>query len=173
MSTFIASRCTSCSRTTSPLMGPLPYFGNRIATSGQTREQAGQSVLQLSWFCTVICFFSSTPYTSKRQNVRHCMQLVQRSKSITGNHGFHASSFRAPAASRTSRAASSASTSPRSRKCTSCSGSAAGASSSRPSTSIGAPSAGATSCPAIGRVTSKPLSSRADRAWKRSSPSRA
>ena len=38
--------------TSSPLIGPCRYFGNMIATSGQTREQAGHSVLQLLWFCT-------------------------------------------------------------------------------------------------------------------------
>ena len=30
--------------TSSPLIGPAPYFGKRIATSGHTREQAGQFV---------------------------------------------------------------------------------------------------------------------------------
>ena len=37
------------------------YFGNMMATSGQTREQAGQLVLQLSLFCTWICFSPLTP----------------------------------------------------------------------------------------------------------------
>ena len=54
MSTFIASRRTSSASISSPLIGPALYLGNRIATSGQTREQAGQSVLQLLWFWTVI-----------------------------------------------------------------------------------------------------------------------
>ena len=38
--------------TSSPLIGPCRYFGNMIATSGQTREQAGHSVLQLFWLRT-------------------------------------------------------------------------------------------------------------------------
>ena len=57
MSTFMDSSRTSSARTTSPLIGPFLYLGKRIATSGQTREQAGQSVLQLSCFCTLIKFF--------------------------------------------------------------------------------------------------------------------
>ena len=44
MSTFIFSRWMSSSRTSSPFIGPILYLGNRIATSGQTREHAGQSV---------------------------------------------------------------------------------------------------------------------------------
>ena len=61
MSTFIASRRTSSAVTSSPLIGPWRYFGNMIATSGQTREQAGQSVLQLLWFWTWIFLSSETP----------------------------------------------------------------------------------------------------------------
>ena len=41
ISTFIASRRTSSELTTSPLIGPALYLGNRIATSGQRGEQAG------------------------------------------------------------------------------------------------------------------------------------
>jgi hypothetical protein len=52
MSTFMLSRRTSSALTTSPLIGPCRYFGKRMATSGQTREQAGQSVLHLALFCT-------------------------------------------------------------------------------------------------------------------------
>ena len=48
----LLSRFKSASLTTSPLIGPALYFGNMIAASGQTREQAGQLVLQLSLFCT-------------------------------------------------------------------------------------------------------------------------
>ena len=36
-------------------------LGNMIAASGQTREQAGQLVLQLSWFCAWMRCCSSTP----------------------------------------------------------------------------------------------------------------
>src|SRR6185295_7411141 len=79
ISIFIFSRCKSASLTTSPLIGPALYFGNMIAASGQTREQAGQFVLQLSLFCTWMRCCSSTPYTPKRQNERHCIQFVQRS----------------------------------------------------------------------------------------------
>ena len=61
MSTFIFSFCKSASLTTSPLIGPALYFGNMIAASGQTREQAGQLVLQLSLFCTWMRFSPSTP----------------------------------------------------------------------------------------------------------------
>ncbi len=50
MSTFIASRRMSSELTSSPLIGPALYFGNMMATSGQTREQAGQSVLQFDSF---------------------------------------------------------------------------------------------------------------------------
>src|SRR5688572_4163406 len=89
MSTFIFSRCRPSPHTSSPLIGPPLSFGNRVATSGPTREQAGQSVLQFVGFLTSIFFSVETPYTSNRQKVRHCMQLVQRLKSITGNHGFH------------------------------------------------------------------------------------
>src|SRR5919106_6406120 len=89
MSTFIFSRWRSSSRISSPLIGPPLYLGKRIATSGQTREHAGQSVLQLVGFLTSIFLSFDTPYTSKRQKVRHCMQFVQRLKSITGNQGFH------------------------------------------------------------------------------------
>ena len=42
-------------------MGPLLYLGNMMATSGQTREQAGQLVLQLSLFCTWILPSLLTP----------------------------------------------------------------------------------------------------------------
>ena len=61
MSTFIFSRSRSAALTSSPLIGPALYFGKRIATSGQTREQAGQSVLQLVWRCTSICLSFDTP----------------------------------------------------------------------------------------------------------------
>src|SRR5439155_11305157 len=61
MSTFIFSRCRSASLTTSPLMGQALYLGNMMAASGQTREQAGQLVLQLSLFCTWILCPGSTP----------------------------------------------------------------------------------------------------------------
>ena len=61
MSTFIFSRWMSASRTSSPLIGPILYFGNRIATSGQTREHAGHSVLQFDGFCTLICLSAVTP----------------------------------------------------------------------------------------------------------------
>ena len=61
MSTFIFSRWRSASRTSSPLIGPPLYFGKRIATSGHTREQAGQSVLQLVGFRTSIFFSVFTP----------------------------------------------------------------------------------------------------------------
>ena len=54
MSTFIASRRTSSALISSPLMGPDLYFGKRIATSGQTRLQAGQSVLQFDCLRTWI-----------------------------------------------------------------------------------------------------------------------
>jgi hypothetical protein len=46
------SRLVSASLISSPLMGPAAYLGNMMATSGQTREQAGQLVLQLSLFWT-------------------------------------------------------------------------------------------------------------------------
>jgi hypothetical protein len=49
-----------------------------MATSGHTREQAGQSVLQLSWLRTWIFPSLVEPYTSNRQKLRHCMQFVQR-----------------------------------------------------------------------------------------------
>ena len=42
-------------------MGLPWYFGNMIATSGQTREQAGQLVLQLSLFWTWILWSALTP----------------------------------------------------------------------------------------------------------------
>ena len=61
MSTFIASRRTSSAFTSSPLIGPGGTSGNMIATSGQTREQAGQSVLQLFWFWTWIFRPAMTP----------------------------------------------------------------------------------------------------------------
>jgi hypothetical protein len=50
MSIFIFSRFRSAALTTSPLIGPALYLGNMMAASGQTREQAGQFVLQLSLF---------------------------------------------------------------------------------------------------------------------------
>ena len=61
MSTFIASRRTSAAWISPPWIGPWRYLGKRIATSGQTREHAGQSVLQLSWFWTWICPPFDTP----------------------------------------------------------------------------------------------------------------
>ena len=61
MSTFMLSRRTSSADTLSPLIGPCRYFGKRIATSGQTREQAGQSVLHLFWFWTWIFLSADTP----------------------------------------------------------------------------------------------------------------
>ncbi len=61
MSTFIFSRRRSSVFTTSPLIGLDEYFGNMIATSGHTREQAGQLVLQLSLFCTWILPSLLTP----------------------------------------------------------------------------------------------------------------
>ena len=78
-SIFIVSRRTSSALTSSPLIGPALYLGKMIATSGQTREQAGQSVLQLAGLKTVIRASGVTPYTSNRQKLRHCMQFVQRS----------------------------------------------------------------------------------------------
>ena len=52
MSIFIFSRPTSVWLTGAPSIGPAWYFGNMIATSGQTREQAGQLTLQLEGFST-------------------------------------------------------------------------------------------------------------------------
>ena len=79
MSTFMDSDAMSSALTSSPLMGPFLYLGKRMATSGQTRLQAGQLVLHFSWFWTVMRPSPSTEYTSKRQKERHCMQFVQRS----------------------------------------------------------------------------------------------
>ena len=78
MSIFIASRRTSFVLTASPLIGPALYLGNMMATSGQTREQAGQSVLQLLSCWTWILPSGEAPYTPNKQKLRHCMRLVQR-----------------------------------------------------------------------------------------------
>ena len=61
MSTFIFSRWTSASATGPPSIGPAWYFGNMIATSGQTREQAGQLTLQLAGFSTRSVWSPATP----------------------------------------------------------------------------------------------------------------
>ena len=47
--------------TGAPSIGPAWYFGNMIATSGQTREQAGQLTLQLEGFSTRSRWSASTP----------------------------------------------------------------------------------------------------------------
>jgi hypothetical protein len=61
MSIFIFSRPTSVWLTGAPSIGPAWYFGNMIATSGQTREQAGQLTLQLEGFSTRRRWSASTP----------------------------------------------------------------------------------------------------------------